>query len=213
MNNDEQRQEADAMAIVKRRVDRRIQRTRQILQQAFKDIVRVKGFAATSIQEITERANVNRGTFYLHFADKYMLTEAVVRELFRQELARSLPAAPGWDRQSLQLLIQAVLECLEGKYRHQPRPLFALAEVAPLVERAMHEELTELILTWLKQARRVEPHACMPLAGIARVVGWAIFGPALQWSQEPMTATSVEMATMILLVIMEGVAVPELAPA
>src|SRR5207245_1169962 len=118
-----------------------------------------KGFAATSIQEIAERANVNRGTFYLHFADKYTLTETVVREVFRQELDRALPARSGWDRQCLQLLIQAVLECLEGKYRHQPRPLFALAEVAPLVERAMHEELMELLLTWLKQERRAERHA------------------------------------------------------
>jgi AcrR family transcriptional regulator len=201
------------MANANRRVDRRIQRTRQMLQQAFRDVVRVKGFAATSIQEITERANVNRGTFYLHFADKYVLTEAVVRELFRQELMRSLPAAPGWDRQSLQLLIQAVLECLEGKYRHQPRTLFALAEVAPLVERAMHEELTELLLTWLQQARRAERQAHTSLEGIACIVSWAIFGPALQWSQEPIAAASEEMATMILLVIMEGVAVPELIPA
>ncbi|MEP7190723.1 MAG: TetR/AcrR family transcriptional regulator [Roseiflexaceae bacterium] len=199
------------MATAKRRVDRRIQRTRQVLQQAFRDVVRVKGFAATSIQEITERANVNRGTFYLHFADKYMLTEAVVRELFRQELARSLPAAPGWNQQCLRLLIQAVLECLEGKYRHQPRPLFALAEVAPLVERAMHEELTELLLMWLKQAWPTERQARMPLEGIARIISWAIFGPALQWSQEPMTVDSEAVASMIMLLIMEGTAVPELA--
>ena len=63
------------MASQKRREDRRIQRTRQVLQQAFVDVVREKGkalrslpemekgFAATSIQEITARANVNRGTF------------------------------------------------------------------------------------------------------------------------------------------------------
>ena len=80
------------MATQKRREDRRIQRTRQMLQQAFVDVMREKGkaltsireiekcFAATSIQEITMRANVNRGTFYLHFTDKYMLADAVVRD-------------------------------------------------------------------------------------------------------------------------------------
>src|SRR5262245_45823977 len=110
---------AEAMTTPKRRVDRRTQRTRQVLQQAFRDVVGEKGFAAASIREITERANVNRGTFYLHFEDKYTLTDAVVREVFRQELTRTLPAAPGWDRQTLLLLIQAVLECLEAKYRHR----------------------------------------------------------------------------------------------
>jgi AcrR family transcriptional regulator len=197
-----------------RRVDRRTQRTRQVLQQAFRDLVQDKGFAATSIREITQRANVNRGTFYLHFTDKYALTETVVREVFHQKLVCTLPDAPGWDRQSLQVLIQAVLECLEAKYRHQPRPLFALAEVAPLVERAMHEELTELLLTWLTQIRRTETQGLIPLDRIARVVSWAIFGTAMQWSQEKMTVSSEEIGNTILLVIMEGVAhlVPELVP-
>jgi AcrR family transcriptional regulator len=97
------------------------------------DVVQDKGFAATSIQDITERANLNRGTFYLHFEDKYALTDATIREQFRQQLAGRLPCEPRWDRQTLQLLIQSVLECLEGKYRHQHRPSRILAEVAPLL--------------------------------------------------------------------------------
>jgi AcrR family transcriptional regulator len=202
------------MMTPERRVDRRIQRTRQVLQQAFMDVVQDKGFAATSIQDITERANVNRGTFYLHFADKYTLTDAVMREQFRQQLASTLPATPRWDRQSLQLLIQAVLDCLEGKYRHQQRPSLLLAEVAPLLERAIREELTDLLLTGLKQASCAESHGLVPLESIASVVSWAIFGAALQWGRETMTISSEQMAHTILLVIMEGVAhlIPEVVP-
>src|SRR5450631_2352293 len=122
------------MANQKRREDRRIQRTRQVLQQAFLEIVQEKGlaapsireiekgFVATSIQEITARANVNRGTFYLHFTDKYMLADAVVRERFHQQLASVLPPEPGWDSRTLRLLIQAVLHALEEKYHHQHQP-------------------------------------------------------------------------------------------
>src|SRR5262245_64094341 len=110
--------EAAAMKPPKRRVDRRVQRTRQVLQQAFIDSVRDKGFAATSVQEITERANVNRGTFYLHFEDKYTLTDTVIREVFHQHLASTVPATASWDRRSLKLLILAVLDCFEGKYHH-----------------------------------------------------------------------------------------------
>jgi AcrR family transcriptional regulator len=207
------------MANQKRREDRRIQRTRQVLQQAFVEVVREKGLAvtsirgiekcvaATSIQEITERANVNRGTFYLHFTDKYMLADAVVRERFHLQLASVLPPEPRWDRRTLHLLIQAVLNALEEKYRHQHQPSLVLA---PMVERAVHEELTGLLLTWLKEARDGERRRREPLETIARVVSWAIFGTAIQWSQEETTMSSEEIADVISQVIMEGVA--RLAP-
>lgn len=203
------------MATQKRREDRRIQRTRQLLQQAFVDVVREKGkaitslremekcFAATSIQEITARANVNRGTFYLHFTDKYMLADAVVRERFHQQLASVLPHEARWDRGTLRLLIQAVLNALEEKYRHQHQPSLVLA---PMVERAAHAELTELLLTWLKEARGGERRR----ETIAHVISWAIFGTAIQWSQEEKKVSSEEMADVISQVIMEGVA--RLAP-
>jgi AcrR family transcriptional regulator len=198
-----------------RHVDRRTQRTRQVLQQAFRELVQDKGFTATSIREITERANVNRGTFYLHFADKYSLAETMVREVFYQKLIGTLPTAPEWERHCLRMLIQAVLGCLEEKYRHQPRPLFALAEVAPLVERAMREELAELLLTWLKQGRCAQIQRSVPLERLAQVVSWAIFGTALQWSQEATAVSAEEIGNTILLVVMEGVAhlVPEFVPA
>jgi|GEM_PF-997872 AcrR family transcriptional regulator len=203
------------MVTPKRHEDRRIQRTRQLLQRAFVDVVREKslattslreiekGFAATSIQEITARANVNRGTFYLHFTDKYMLADTVVRERFHQQLASVLPPEPRWDRRTLRLLIQAVLNALEEKYRHQHQPSLVLA---PMVERAAHEELTELLLTWLKEAMGGERRRGEPLETIARVVSWAMFGTAIQWSQEETTVSSEEMADVISQVIMEGVA-------
>src|SRR5258708_19121354 len=207
------------MASQKRREDRRIQRTRQALQQAFVDVVREKaeplrilpamekGFAATSIQEITARANVNRGTFYLHFTDKYMLADTAVRERFHQQLASVLPPSPRWDKKTLRLLIQAVLNALEKKYCHQHQPSLVLA---PMVEQAVHEELTELLLTWLREARRGERRRGEPLETIARVVSWAMFGTAIQWSQEETMVSSEEMADIISHVIMEGVA--RLAP-
>jgi AcrR family transcriptional regulator len=201
------------MATPKRQVDRRIQRTRQVLQQAFKEAMQEKGqvargvwgmeqgFMALSIQDIAERANVNRGTFYLHFADKYMLADAVIREQFRLMLTCSLPPNPQWDKNTLYLLIQTVLDSFEQKYRHQHHQSLVLA---PLLERAMHEELTTLLLTWLKQAKHAETSGRIPLETIADIVGWAIFGAAIQWSQEETTTSKEQMAHAILQVVMEG---------
>jgi AcrR family transcriptional regulator len=207
------------MATQKRREDRRIQRTRQALQQAFVEVVREKGetltslrqlekcFEATSIQEITERANVNRGTFYLHFTDKYMLADAVIRERFRQELVSILPPEPRGERRTLRPLIQAVLNIFENKYRHQHQPSLVLA---PMAERAVQEELTEQVLTWLKEDRGTERQRPEILEIISRVISSAIFGTAIQWSQEEMVMSSEQTADIISQVVMEGVA--RLAP-
>src|SRR5574338_1030565 len=54
----------------KSRTDRRIQRTRQSLRTALLALIKEKGYDAISIEDITERANVGRATFYLHYKDK-----------------------------------------------------------------------------------------------------------------------------------------------
>ncbi|MBI5934604.1 MAG: TetR/AcrR family transcriptional regulator [Chloroflexi bacterium] len=50
--------------------DRRSQRTRQAIGEAFHHLMMEKGYEAVSIKDIIDRANVGRSTFYAHFADK-----------------------------------------------------------------------------------------------------------------------------------------------
>src|SRR5579863_8113421 len=57
-------------AAEKRKQDRRIERTRQLLRQALFSLVQEKGFDAVTVQDIIDRANVGRSTFYVHFVDK-----------------------------------------------------------------------------------------------------------------------------------------------
>jgi AcrR family transcriptional regulator len=193
--------EAGTMANPPRSVDRRIQRTRQLLRQAFVEVAQEKGLTAVSIQDITERANVNRGTFYAHFPDKYALMSDLIREEFHRLLTGKLPPVSQWDRRTLHLLIQTVLEGFKSVH-HQCHPSNILD---PLIEQATHEELTGLLLTWLKQTRRGEIRSRVPLETIARIMSWAIFGAATQWSQETTTMSSEQMAADVLLVVMEGV--------
>ncbi len=52
------------------RTDRRVQRTRDLLQQALIDLIGEQGYDAITIQEIVDRANVGRTTFYVHYRSK-----------------------------------------------------------------------------------------------------------------------------------------------
>lgn len=63
-----------------RRLDRRVQRTRKLLREALMDLILEDGYDTVSIQDITEKANLGRATFYLHFKDKDELLLDVMEE-------------------------------------------------------------------------------------------------------------------------------------
>ena len=50
--------------------DRRVNRTRRLLREALKSLILEKGYDSVRIEEITERADLGRTTFYLHYKDK-----------------------------------------------------------------------------------------------------------------------------------------------
>ena len=72
--------------------DRRSQRTRQALGDAFVELLMERGYDAISIKDMIERANVGRSTFYSHYADK---DELFVSQLDRlmELLSQHIPQA------------------------------------------------------------------------------------------------------------------------
>lgn len=58
---------------MERQPDRRKLRTKQQLREALFELILEKGYDLVTIEDITERANLGRTTFYLHFRDKEQL--------------------------------------------------------------------------------------------------------------------------------------------
>jgi AcrR family transcriptional regulator len=63
--------------------DLRIRRTRKLLQQALIELTIEKGFAAVTVRDLTERAMVNRSTFYRHYVDKHALLRQYLEDRYR----------------------------------------------------------------------------------------------------------------------------------
>jgi AcrR family transcriptional regulator len=61
--------------------DLRVRRTRALLQKALIDLTIEKGFTEVTVRDITERAMVNRSTFYHHYEDKYDLLSRYIEEV------------------------------------------------------------------------------------------------------------------------------------
>ncbi len=63
------------------KTDRRTQRTQRILVQALVSLMQEKSYTAITVQDILDRADVGRSTFYAHFQDKEDLMTAVLARM------------------------------------------------------------------------------------------------------------------------------------
>ncbi len=75
----------------KKKTDRRVQRTRQMLFNALMELMMEKNYADILVSEITERANLGRATFYLHYRDKDDLLASNIEAIFEQVAERIRP--------------------------------------------------------------------------------------------------------------------------
>lgn len=61
--------------------DRRIIRTRQLLREVLLDLATEKEIDTITVKELTDRAGLNRGTFYLHYQDIHDFYEQYKNEI------------------------------------------------------------------------------------------------------------------------------------
>ncbi|KYF89640.1 TetR family transcriptional regulator [Sorangium cellulosum] len=103
--------------------DRRVQKTRKLLSDALVSLILEKGYDEVSIQDIIDRANVGRSTFYSHYENKEQLLlfgHEHLRALSLRDAGRPLDFLPF--------------------YRH-------LAEMHELVRKLLSAEKSERVLT------------------------------------------------------------------
>lgn len=60
--------------------DRRVKRTKTLLQKTLVELMLEKEVSQISVKELTQRADVNRSTFYLHYLDIYDMLEQMENE-------------------------------------------------------------------------------------------------------------------------------------
>jgi AcrR family transcriptional regulator len=188
-------------------VDPRVKRTRKLLQQALMELLEDRRFADITIQDITERATVNRATFYAHFPDKYALLESTLRERFQQIIANRFPATLKWEATNVRVLIRASFEFM-SEVQHLYKPFDSQIEL--LVGKIVQPEIARILLEWLKQAHGLKISPRVRLKTVVSVMSWVILGTAIEWAfQQTLneeTLSTEEITNQVFLVLTEGVA-------
>jgi len=177
------------------RHERRRLQTRQQLMRATLELVLEKGYAAVSIQDVTDRADLGRGTFYIHFKDKDDVLWTAFRELFAQ---LETEAHAQLERGAAQVEYYGLLNIFQHAEQNRDlyRVLFGSQGSALLMSRAQ-DLLAQTFLSDVRQAPRPPevdfhlPHefeAQLLTGMISRLLHW--------WLESPSRYSAKQMATM-----------------
>src|SRR5258708_38147432 len=114
--------------------DRRIQKTKALLHEALFSLIVEKNYESIVVNDILDRANVGRSTFYSHFSHKDALLVSGVHDLLRSiRPSGLLPSAKPHEQ-----TIWSRLRIFEHIATH---PRASVASICPLVRVILHEHI------------------------------------------------------------------------
>ena len=64
--------------------DRRARRTRRLLKESLLELMEQKHFSEISVRDVTDNADMNRTTFYLHYTDTTQLLQSMEEDLLAE---------------------------------------------------------------------------------------------------------------------------------
>lgn len=183
-------------AVRPRKVDRRVERTRTLLREALLSLIREKGFEALSVQEIIDRANVGRATFYTHFDNKedLLLTGLEGLRVSLKDLQRQAHARGGSGEDRL-FAFSRELFAHTSAHRDVFQAMVGEKSVA-LVQQAFRLMLTDLIRADVKAVLQRDRTAAVPVEPTVQFVAAGLFG-LLMWWLETRTRPGVEEITTV----------------
>lgn len=122
-----------------RRADKTVARRQAILEAALTEFA-AKGFAATRMEDVAQRAGVAKGTIYLHFEHKEALFEGILRQV-----------------------IVPIVENVKGVGPRPDEPARAFAErlVQPIAERFQQDRVAAVVHLLIAEGPRFPQLAAM----------------------------------------------------
>ena len=173
------------------KLDRRVQRTRELLQQALIALISEHRYDAITIQDIVERANVGRTTFYLHYSSKDALFASC-----HEAIVGKFHFGPDHFLSRAELLSAEVPSGMAAAFQHL---LDARALLYPifqgkdsrLILRRIHDRSAQAIEASLRAAF-AEADSAIPLDVLANYLAGAQIGLVQWWLEKrpPHTPTT-----------------------
>lgn len=179
-------------------LDRRVSRTRNQLRRSLLALILEKGYEGVTVEELTERAGIARGTFYLHYRHKEDLMLAIAGELI-DDLVDQLSDLP---LSCWQMPAEGVAEPIELVFSHAAEhadlyQILLRGEVSFPVARRLRAiilEATRGFLDYKQKQEGLELDSRIPPNAFASYLAGSWMGTIGWWLEQDMPYELEEMA-------------------
>ena len=158
-------------------MDKRQQKTRRAIYQAFRELLDSHRYESITVQQIIDRANIGRSTFYAHFDTKDDLLRSMCTDIFHhvftQHPTQAYTHAHQGHPDTLEWKLEHILYHL-SEHRQELRCLFKSAS-SELFLRYFKEYLEEMFTLYLQEFRTDIPRDFL----LHHLVG--SFSEAVKW--------------------------------
>lgn len=173
--------------MLRQKTDRRTHRTRRLLKESLLSLILEKGYDAVTIEEITERADLGRATFYLHYKDKEDLLlksiEAISEELLSQ-ISNTPPILLVFQHAAENADLYRIILRGEGAHR-----------ATSLLQDIISDAARDFLLT-TKAQKNLEVSQNLPIEVISSFFAGSLLGLVTWWLESDMPYPPEEMADM-----------------
>lgn len=169
------------------KLDPRVLRTRMRLREALIGLIAEKGFDATTVQDITDRAMLNRATFYLHYSDKQELLHRTLKSALDDLAGETIfSTSTGEDPDDPSALgpITRMLEHVAGRANFY-RVLLGEGGVL-LCTWQLRDQLVELARKWMVALDAEADQTGVPMEIVVNFLGSAYLGTITWWLENDM---------------------------
>ena len=141
----------------KSRQQKRVRKTRNKIKEAALDVFSEKTIDAATVEDITDKADLGKGTLYSHFDDKDEIVIALVEDAVTNliEYIRSYDSAP----ETLEEMLESLLN-VHYRFSQESSEEFLLLFQGKLLVKLQSDHLDELEEPYLRYLKEIEVQVC-----------------------------------------------------
>lgn len=179
-------------------------RTKQRIQESFINMLQRKPFESITVGDIAKDARMNRGTFYLHFTDKFDLLDHIEQQMFEEigehidKLQASYSSHPSFKEEQ-ERLAAALFGSIQA---HSPILKIFLSDHGRAgFPFRFRSAFSDKVRVNFERNKRMTDHLKVPLEYFLSFITSAFLGLIEQWVQNDLDKTPEEMTQLYIDII------------